>query len=84
MRVQAIFLAFAASLAAAHSHGHEQQHQHDQAILAEESTSTSITLAIREKWMRVAIQALHDLASPCPFSAFGAAIVVNHKIEKKK
>ena len=77
MRVQAIFLAFAASLEAAHSHGHEQQHQHDQAILAEESTSTSITLAIREKWMRVAIQALHDLASPCPFSAFGAAIV-NH------
>jgi tRNA(Arg) A34 adenosine deaminase TadA len=75
MLVQAIFLAFTASLAASHSHGHEQLHQHDQAILVEEPAS--IGLKIREKWMRVAIQALHDLASPCPFSAFGAAIV-NH------
>ena len=77
MLVQTIFLALAASLAASHGHGHEQQHQHqhDQAILAEEPTT--IALALREKWMRVAIQALHDLASPCPFSAFGAAIV-NH------
>lgn len=76
MLVQFIFLALTASLAASHSHGHEHQHQHDQTILAEEPT-TSITTAIREQWMRVAIQALHDLASPCPFSAFGAAIV-NH------
>lgn len=75
MHVRAIFLALTASLAASHSHGHEQQDQHGQAILAEELTP--ITLDTREKWMRVAIQALHDLASPCPFSAFGAAIV-NH------
>ncbi|KAM0706455.1 hypothetical protein Q7P35_005782 [Cladosporium inversicolor] len=76
MLVQSIFLALTASLAASHSHGQEHQHHHGQAILAEEPT-TSITTAIREQWMRVAIQALQDLASPCPFSAFGAAIV-NH------
>ena len=75
MLVQSILLALTASLAASHSHGRDQQHQHDQTILAEEFKS--ITLDAREKWMRVAIQALHDLASPCPFSAFGAAIV-NH------
>ena len=76
MLVQAVFLALTATLAASHSHGHEHQHQHhNQAVLAEEPTNT--TLATRENWMRVAIKALHDLASPCPFSAFGAAIV-NH------
>ncbi len=31
----------------------------------------------QEFWMRVAIQALRDLNSPCPFEAFGTA-VVNH------
>ncbi|KAK0255817.1 hypothetical protein LTR02_008106 [Friedmanniomyces endolithicus] len=33
--------------------------------------------AKQELWMRVAIQALRDLNSPCPFEAFGTA-VVNH------
>jgi len=75
MFVRAIFLALAASLVASHSHGHEQQHQHGQAVLSGESAS--IGLDVREKWMRVAVQALHDLVSPCPFEAFGAAIV-NH------
>jgi tRNA(Arg) A34 adenosine deaminase TadA len=65
----------AATLVASHSHEHEPQHQHGQAVLSEESAS--ITLGIREQWMRVAVKALHDLVSPCPFSAFGAAIV-NH------
>jgi tRNA(Arg) A34 adenosine deaminase TadA len=80
MLVRTIFLAFAATLAASHSHGQEQQHQHGQAVLSGETGS--IGLDVREKWMRVAVQALHDLVSPCPFSAFGAA-VVNHTVSSQ-
>ncbi|KAF7185929.1 hypothetical protein HII31_12802, partial [Pseudocercospora fuligena] len=45
-----------------------------------ESTSLSINgipFSTRAYWMRVANQALSDLVSPCPFGAFGTAIV-NH------
>jgi tRNA(Arg) A34 adenosine deaminase TadA len=65
----------AATTAASHGHEHESQRQHGQAVLAKESTS--ITLEVREEWMRVAVKSLHDLVSPCPSQAFGAAIV-NH------
>jgi tRNA(Arg) A34 adenosine deaminase TadA len=76
MLFRAVFSGLAAAtLAASHSHEHEPQHQHGQAVLSEDSSP--ITLGDREQWMRVAVQALHDLVSPCPFSAFGAAIV-NH------
>lgn len=36
-----------------------------------------IPFATRAHWMRVANRALSDLSSPCPFAAFGTA-VVNH------
>lgn len=77
MLVHAIFLFLAATFTTtyAHAHDHEAQHQHGQAVLLKESAS--ISNDIREHWIRVAVQALHDLVSPCPFDAFGAAIV-NH------
>ncbi|KAI1268981.1 cytidine deaminase-like protein [Xylariaceae sp. FL1019] len=37
----------------------------------------AITSSTREHWMRRAKQALSDLASPCPYAAFGA-VIVNH------
>lgn len=72
MLFSAIFLGIAATVAASLNHEHNHQ---DQAILTDKPAS--ISLDTREHWMRVAIGALHDLVSPCPFSAFGAAIV-NH------
>ena len=56
------------------SASHESVHK-DQVALSHEPAS--IDLHIREHWMRVAVGALYDLKSPCPFEAFGA-VVVNH------
>ncbi|KAL1590966.1 hypothetical protein WHR41_00321 [Cladosporium halotolerans] len=64
----------AVTTAAAAAHGHDS-HAHEQSILANDEIT--VNLDVREHWMRVAIQALYDLVSPCPFSAFGTA-VVNH------
>ncbi|TKA30968.1 hypothetical protein B0A50_01936 [Salinomyces thailandicus] len=41
------------------------------------SSSSTISPATREHWMQRAIQALPEVVSPCPFGAFGTAIV-NH------
>ena len=41
------------------------------------ATHATISPSARAHWMRTAISALSDLSSPCPFAAFGAAIV-NH------
>lgn len=66
------------NLALAHSHhDHTGQHSHQQIIDPDPSNATKLPLATRAHWMRVAIQALSDLSSPCPFAAFGTAIV-NH------
>jgi hypothetical protein len=47
-------------------------------VLASCSPDDAIPIATREYWMRRAIDALSELTStPCPFEAFGAAIV-NH------
>jgi hypothetical protein len=69
----AIILGIAAAVAKG-SASHESVHK-DQVTLFHESAS--IDLHTREHWMRVAVGALHDLKSPCPFEAFGA-VVVNH------
>lgn len=37
----------------------------------------------REYWMQQAIQALHDLVSPCPFAAYGT-VIVNHTSTSEK
>lgn len=39
--------------------------------------ASAASLEVREHWMQVAISVLHNLVSPCPFAAFGTAIV-NH------
>lgn len=61
--------------AATRAHGSNHHHDHDQLVLAE--GDVDISSDVRSHWMRVAEQSLYDLVSPCPFSAFGAAIV-NH------
>lgn len=69
------------TIAAAKNH---LSYQHDgQDVLATtaatETLSPHVSLKTREHWMRVAISAL---PSPCPFAAFGAAIV-NHTASAK-
>lgn len=52
--------------------------QTEQTVVADPGTILNgIPFATRAHWMRVANQALSDLSSPCPFAAFGTAIV-NH------
>ena len=71
-----LYLAFILGIAAVAtgSPSHESFHN-DQITLSHEPSS--VDLHTREHWMRVAVTALHDLKSPCPFEAFGA-VVVNH------
>ena len=40
-------------------------------------SESTIPSSTREYWMRRALQAVNELGSPCPFAAFGTAIV-NH------
>jgi tRNA(Arg) A34 adenosine deaminase TadA len=56
------------------SSGYESAHKDH---VAPSHKPATIDLHTREHWMRVAVEALHDLKSPCPFEAFGA-VVVNH------
>jgi tRNA(Arg) A34 adenosine deaminase TadA len=55
------------------------QHVISESLLPEEGPNRlqAIPLSTREHWMRRANQALSDLVSPCPFSAFGS-VIVNH------
>lgn len=57
-----ILLLFLIHLTSAHEHNHD---------------SPEISSSTRKHWIRRANLALHELASPCPFGAFGTAIV-NH------
>nr|OQO19662.1 hypothetical protein B0A51_10971 [Rachicladosporium sp. CCFEE 5018] len=50
---------------------------HQQPLADSRLAINGIQFATRAYWMRVANQALSDLVSPCPFGAFGTAIV-NH------
>ncbi|OQO11306.1 hypothetical protein B0A48_05562 [Cryoendolithus antarcticus] len=50
---------------------------HQQPLADSRLAINGIPFATRAYWMRVANQALSDLVSPCPFGAFGTAIV-NH------
>ncbi|KAF2217797.1 hypothetical protein CERZMDRAFT_31706 [Cercospora zeae-maydis SCOH1-5] len=50
---------------------------HQQPIADSRLTINGIPFSTRAHWMRRANQALIDLVSPCPFGAFGTAIV-NH------
>lgn len=70
--ISSCVLGLITAIAGAHGDNHDH---HDQSILSE--GEMDISLSTREHWMRVAEQSLYDLISPCPFSAFGAA-VVNH------
>ena len=59
-------------------HRHGSHKRSDQTVLpAPDLTVNGIAFSTRAHWMRVATQALSDLVSPCPFAAFGTAIV-NH------
>jgi len=71
-----LFLAVILGIAAVArgSTSHDSVHK-NQVTLSHEQPS--IDLHTREHWMRVAVEALHELKSPCPFEAFGA-VVVNH------
>lgn len=72
-----------AVLAAAVSAAHHPVHHHEghdaQQVLTSEGKFQPLHVSpqIREDWMRVAVQALSELVSPCPYAAFGTAIV-NH------
>jgi len=68
----AIILGIAAVAKGSAGHGSANNHQ-----VTPSHQSDSIDLHTREHWMRVAVEALHVLKSPCPFEAFGA-VVVNH------
>lgn len=62
---------------ATHDH-HPIEWNDGQAIISvKQNAPASIDSKVRNHWMGVAVQALHDLVSPCPFAAFGTAIV-NH------
>ncbi|KAK6429157.1 hypothetical protein LTR95_014697 [Oleoguttula sp. CCFEE 5521] len=50
---------------------------HQQPLADPRLAINGVPFATRAYWMRVANQALSDLVSPCPFGAFGTAIV-NH------
>ncbi|KAH8594778.1 guanine deaminase [Bisporella sp. PMI_857] len=52
-------------------------HYAQNAFLLANINEDPIPFSTRAHWMRVAISALSDLSSPCPFAAFGTAIV-NH------
>lgn len=56
--------------------GQGSHHGHDNQETLSYPTK-HISFETRAHWMRVAIQALYDLVSPCPFQAYGTAIV-NH------
>ncbi|KAI0159722.1 cytidine deaminase-like protein [Xylariaceae sp. FL1272] len=62
-----------------HAGAYSHQQVIAQSLLREESPDAIQTIpsSTREHWMRRAHQALFDLASPCPYAAFGA-VIVNH------
>ena len=76
-------LLFACGLLSSQADGHFHDMAHDylhaeNPLLPDSTTSAdAIPFSTRAHWMRRAIQALEDAGSPCPFYAFGTAIV-NH------
>lgn len=72
----------AATLATAVTGEHRPVHKHDghnaqEVIITGDLHSHPVSAQTREHWMKTAIHALSDLVSPCPYAAFGTAIV-NH------
>lgn len=59
------------------THGHNQRHSHPVKSSQQMLSTDTIPYEIRVYWMRRANAALAELASPCPFGAFGT-VVVNH------
>jgi hypothetical protein len=57
--------------------GHNQRHSHRVQSSQQALAPDTIPYDIRVYWMRRANTALAELASPCPFGAFGS-VVVNH------
>jgi len=59
-------------------HGHHRRDETQAPVLATPGlTINSIPYSTRVYWMRRANEALSELASPCPFAAFGT-VIVNH------
>jgi len=78
MYVQAIVTTLLAVAVSARDHPVHHDRQNRQEVLAgSDKTSLDVSPQAREHWMRTAVQALSDLVSPCPYAAFGTAIV-NH------
>ncbi|KAH8794664.1 cytidine deaminase-like protein [Hyaloscypha finlandica] len=59
------------------THGYNQRHSHRVQSSQQALAPDTIPYDIRVYWMRRANAALAELASPCPFGAFGS-VVVNH------
>jgi hypothetical protein len=59
------------------THGHNQRHSHPMQSSQQTLSPDIIPYETRMYWMRRANAALAELASPCPFGAFGS-VVVNH------
>ena len=66
-------------IALAHSSGLHARHTKQNVVADPETSLNGVSFATRAYWMRMANQALSDLSSPCPFAAFGTAIV-NHTL----
>jgi hypothetical protein len=59
------------------THGHNQRPSHRVQSSQQILSTDTIPHETRVYWMRKANAALAELASPCPFAAFGS-VVVNH------
>jgi hypothetical protein len=75
------FLSCTVLVVSAHSHQSFESDQHQVLLEAASDTQSNagpvVSHSTRVKWMRRAIEALTERRSPCPFEAFGSAIV-NH------
>jgi hypothetical protein len=59
------------------THGHSQKHSHPVQSSKQTLSQDTIPYETRVYWIRKANAALAELASPCPYAAFGS-VVVNH------